>query len=313
MNLDACLPAELRGPTTTISKISAGLSGAGVYRVDANGQSYVLKMSNHDEPLGQWRSIVAIQQLAANAGVAPSIVHTDESCRAIVSAFVADRSFPALFMTPTTREAALALLATTIRRVHDLPLPAEATSRDATAFLGSIWERLDGQYAIPAFVGDAVRRVLSEEVPPSGREVVLSHNDVNPSNLVYDGEHLFFLDWDAAGPNDPFYDLATIAVFLRMDDDTCKRLLSAYDGALVEQLPPRFMYCRRMVAVLCGTTILDVTRRGGYAPASEAPTLESVPALGEFYQLMRTGKVNIATTDGQWWFGLALTKESLGL
>jgi thiamine kinase-like enzyme len=313
VNLDACLPAELRGPSTTITKISAGLSGAGVYRVEADGQSFVLKMSSHDEPLADWRSKVQVYRLAANAGLAPRIVHTDESCRAIVSAFVTDRSFPALFMNPSTRDGALAVLAATIRRVHALPLPAESESKDAPTFLRSIWSRLDGQYAIPGFVGDAVRRVLAEEMPPSGRAIVLSHNDVNPSNLVYDGEHLLFLDWDVAGPNDPFYDLATIAVFLRMDEDTCMRLLSAYDEVPVEHLPSRFAYSRRMVAVLCGTTILDVARRTGHVPAIDAPTLESTPALGEFYRRMMSGALNIATTEGQWWFGLALVKESLAL
>ena len=50
VNLDACLPPDLQGPATTITKIAAGLSGAGVYRVDAAGQAYVLKVSEE----GQW-------------------------------------------------------------------------------------------------------------------------------------------------------------------------------------------------------------------------------------------------------------------
>ena len=32
MALEDCLPAELRSPTTTITRIAAGLSGAGVFR-----------------------------------------------------------------------------------------------------------------------------------------------------------------------------------------------------------------------------------------------------------------------------------------
>ena len=33
MNLEACLPTDLRGPSTTITRVAAGLSGAGVYRI----------------------------------------------------------------------------------------------------------------------------------------------------------------------------------------------------------------------------------------------------------------------------------------
>ena len=51
MSLEACLPADLRGPTTTITRIAAGLSGAGVYRVEAAGQAFVLKISDETQPL----------------------------------------------------------------------------------------------------------------------------------------------------------------------------------------------------------------------------------------------------------------------
>ena len=55
MTLEDCLPAELRGDTTTITKIAAGLSGAGVYRVDADGQAFVLKVAREDQPPASWR------------------------------------------------------------------------------------------------------------------------------------------------------------------------------------------------------------------------------------------------------------------
>src|SRR5215212_2586627 len=102
MNLEACLPVDLREPSTTITRIAAGLSGAGVYRVEAAGQAFVLKISDEGEPLAGWRRKLHIQQLAANAGLAPRIVHVDEARRAIMSAFVVDRSFPALFGDPRT-------------------------------------------------------------------------------------------------------------------------------------------------------------------------------------------------------------------
>ena len=107
VSLEACLPVELQGPTTTITRIAAGASGAGVYRVEAAGQTFVLKIAGENEPLEPWRRKLHIQQLASDAGVAPRIVHADESRRAILSAFIVDRSFPALYWNPSTREAAL--------------------------------------------------------------------------------------------------------------------------------------------------------------------------------------------------------------
>jgi aminoglycoside phosphotransferase (APT) family kinase protein len=309
MSLEACLPAVLRGPTTTITRIAAGLSGAGVYRVEAAGQTLVLKISAEGEALADWRRKLVVLQLAANAGLAPRVVHVDEERRAVVSAFVVDRSFPALFWDPRTRPTALALLGRTLRRVHELPLPADAGSREPREFLAAVWSGL-ASFVLPAFVGDAVERVLAAEPPARERAPVLSHNDVNPSNLVYDGEQLLLVDWENAGANDPFHDLATISVFARMDGVTCAQLLAAYDGEPVAALPARFVYSRRLVAVLCGAMMLHLADLAGHAGATGAETLESTPPLADFYQRMRAGSLSVATAEGRWGFGLALIKES---
>ena len=236
MHLEACLPAALRGPTTTIARVSAGLSGAGVYRVDAGAAAYVLKVSGDDEPLDRWRRVLHIRRLAADAGLAPRIVHVDEG-----------------------------------------------------------------------------RRVLAEEPPAGGEPSVLSHNDVNPSNVVYDGERLLFFDWETAGPNDRYYDLATVSPFLRMDEATCLRLLSAHDGEPVTRLPARFLHDRRLVAALCGATVMPLARERGHPGATGSETLDAAPTLGEFYARMQSGAVSIATAEGQWGLGMALVKEGAAL
>ena len=182
----------------------------------------------------------------------------------------------------------------------------------------SSWAALMGAgIDVPAFVRQAVESLLAESPPDPGRTLVLSHNDVHPKNLVHDGERLYLMDWDAAGPNNPFYDLATIAVFLGMDGPTCRKLLSAYEGAAWDgPLPARFLHDRRLVAALCGVGFLQFGFRSGYtagATAASEQTLEAAPTLGEFYQRMRAGTWSLATGEGCWAFGLALVRESVTL
>lgn len=306
------LPADLRSPATTITRIAAGLSGAGVYRVEAAGQTFVLKVAAADEPFAEWRRRLHLHQLASDAGLAPRIVHVDEARRGVLSAFVVDRSFPAFYADPRTHEAALAELGRTLRRVHELPLPPDAGSKDPRELLAGLWSGL-ATFAVPTFVGDAVRRLLTEAAPARERAEVLSHNDVNPTNLAYDGEHILLLDWDTAGPNDPFYDLAAIAVFLRMDEAACLRLLSAHDGAPVSALPARFVYSRRLVAILCGVMFLLLAQQAGHAGATGGETLDTTPSLADFYQRMRSGVLSVGEGDGRWSFALALLKESYSL
>jgi aminoglycoside phosphotransferase (APT) family kinase protein len=313
MNLEASLPETLRGPSTTITRIAAGLSGAGVYRVEAGGEAFVLKVAAREEPIEGWRERLRIQQLAADAGLAPSVVHVDEEQRAVMSAFVVDRSFPALYGNPQTREGALAQLGRTLRRIHDLSVPPGGEPRNPREFLARVWSGPVKDLPLPDFVGDAVQRALTEEPPAPERPPVLSHNDVNPPNLVFDGERLMLLDWDTAAPNDPFYDLAAISVFLRMDQESCLKLLAAYDGEPAPGITPRFAYNRWLVAILCGVAFLHLARQSGHGGATGQETLDSTLSLGDFYQQLRAGAVNIASGEGQWQFGLALVKESFAV
>ena len=306
--LDAALPEHLRGPATTITKIAAGLSGAGVYRVDASGELFVLKISASSEPFADWRRKVHIQQLAADAGVTPKVVHIDEARRAVVSVFVADRSFPFYYRNPATHDAAFTELARLIRRVHELPPPPDAPVSDGRAFLASVWDGLRG-FAMPAFVADAITQALAAE-PPPGRALVLSHNDVNPSNLVYDGEKIILLDWDAAGVNDPYFDLAAPSIFLRMDAAECAKLLALYDDAPIAELPPRFLYTRRLMGALLCAMAMGLARQGGHQGITEPASLDEVPLLSDFYQRMQSGALTLATAEGRWAFALALLKES---
>ncbi len=312
MELLDCLPVELRAPGTTIAPIAAGLSGAGVFRVDAADEAYVLKVSSADEPVAAWRTKLQIRRLTADAGVTPRVVHADEQRRAIVTPFVTDRSFARLWFDPRTRADALALLGRTLRRVHDVPLPPGAPATDPHATLATLWSGALAGFAVPDFAGETARRTLAEEPPTSDRVPVLSHNDVNPTNLIYDGERLLLLDWEVAGANDPLYDLASIAVFLRMDDDTCRALMEAHDRAPVPALPERFTYLRRLVGVLCGTLFLHLARLSGHAGATAGDTLDATPSLIDVYQRMQTGALSVALADGKWAFGLALIKDAAG-
>lgn len=313
MTAEDCLPSDLRGPTTTLTRIAVGLSGAAVYRVEAAGQAFVLKIASATESDADWRHALTFQRNAADAGLTPRIVHVDEARRAILTVFVADRSFAAFYYDPRNREAALTLLGRVVRRLHALPLPANTPSRDPREFLLEVRDGLLAGFPLPAFAIDGIQRALAEAPATDKQARVFSHNDLNPSNLLYDGESLLLLDWATAGPMDPFYDLAVLAAFLRMDEGTCLRLLSAYDGTPHVQLPPRFLSTRRLATTLAGSISLYLARQMKHPGASGTETLESTLSLGEFYQRMRAGELKLGTPEGQWAFGLALLKDGLSL
>jgi Ser/Thr protein kinase RdoA (MazF antagonist) len=312
MNLEDCLPPELRGPETTISPIAMGFSGAGVYRVDTAAGSFALKLARPHDVDDDWRGALQIQRVAADAGLTPRIVHVDDVRRAVLTELVVDRVFPARYLDPRTHHLALAELGRIVRRIHALPMAGGVGARDPWQLLARLAGDLRSDFAVPGFCDEAMEAALAAAIPAGAHAPVLSHNDLNPSNLIYDGESLLVLDWSTAGPSDAFVDLATLAVFLRMDDPTCLGLLAAYEDAPPrESLPARFTYTRRLMAAVVGTMMLHLARRQGHPGATPDETLASTTGLAEFYQSMRTGAANPATPDGQWAFGKALLKESV--
>jgi thiamine kinase-like enzyme len=305
MTLEACLPDHLRGPTTSITRLAGGLSGAGVYRVEVAGHAYVLKVAGERESVEVWRRSLEIQRRAGDAGIAPRVIHDDETRRAVVSEHVTNRGFVPRLFDPQTRDGAIRQLGETIRRVHALPVPAHAVWRDPRELIAPMWAGL-AAFAMPSFVRTTIDQVLAETPPPRRRPLVTSHNDVNPSNLVFDGERLLLLDWDMAGPNDPFYDLAAVAMFLRMDDPTASALIAAYDGAPPAALPDGFVYARRLVAALCATIFLQLARDAGHAGGDIAA--ERAPTLQDVHGLVGIGALAPNSADGAWAFALALVR-----
>lgn len=305
MTLDASLPEPLRTSSTTIARIDRGLSGAGVYRVTASGHVYVLKLATETEPIDAWRRRLALQRLAADADLAPRVVHADEAHRSILSEHLADRGLVAQLANPPTRDAAVELLGDTLRRVHALPLPDGAPWQDPRDTFAPAWAGL-ADFALPTFARAAIDRVRAEPPPPRERPLVLSHNDPNPSNLVFDGERVRLLDWDTAGPNDPFFDLAAVALFLRLDDAAAARLIAAHDAAPAAPLPEGFRYARRLVAAVSGTMAFHAARRAGH-PGGELRADEA-PALLDVYSGLGAGTLSLGTPEGLWAFALALVR-----
>lgn len=194
------------------------MSGAGVYRVQAGNQQLALKITSPDEPVAAWRTNLQMQQSAAAVGIAPSIIHVDETRRAVLTELIIDQSFPAQLGNPDTREQAIVALGQLLRRLHALPIPKNAQPVDANAFLSDIWRDIPADFVLPAFVRETVEARCAERAPVSSEPLVMSHNDVNPSNLVFDGKRVMLLDWQTIAPNNAYYDLAAVAMFFRFDD-----------------------------------------------------------------------------------------------
>lgn len=307
--IEGLLPAVLCPPGTALTPVGAGQSGAGVYRLNGPAGTFVVKQTPTTEPDAVWQRSLDVQRAAAAVGVAPAVVHADATHRLVVSEAITDRGWAAYYGPPTTHPAALTLLGETIRRLHTLPIAPGMPTARAAPFVRQIQQSANAAHPLPIWVNATIDALLSAEPPASDRAPVLSHNDLNPSNLIFDGTRLLLLDWQTAAVNDPYYDLALVSVFSRMDADACRRLLTAYDGTPVPALPERFQWSRRMASAVAGTALLWVAGLRGYRGVAP-DTVMDAPTMGDVYAAMRDGTLSMDTGEGQWRLGLAAFRET---
>jgi aminoglycoside phosphotransferase (APT) family kinase protein len=298
------LPEERVGAVKRIEPIRMGLSGAGVYAVETSGGAYVLRVQGRELDEGSFAQQLRVLRRAAGAGVAPAIVHVDEAARAVVSARVPGLPIAAAVAEPAQRQAVLASVVDRLQTLHALDA-SDVSERDPMPYTVAAWEAGRGRPGFPPWaaslapVFDALAATLARDP-----RRVLSHNDVNPVNVLWDGARAWLVDWEVAGLGHPYFDLATLALFLRLEDDAALGLAALHDGApLAARSHASFRALRKVAGLLCGLTFLGLVDDLRVRPA---PAMADAPSLEEVYRALRTGEYGLESPRGLASMGLAL-------
>jgi aminoglycoside phosphotransferase (APT) family kinase protein len=298
------LPAAVAGTVDEVRFLSSGLSGAGVYGVTCSRGELVLRVQPEPE-FGRWDQQLLIMRRAAQAGVAPAILHVDEEERAVVSTRAPGRPLAAALGDPAQRARALDGVVDQLRALHAVSA-AGVGERDPVAWLRGLTVAQRPRPGYPAWAGE-LEPIAGElaAVLEGDRRRVVSHNDLNPGNVVWDGERAWLVDWEVAGLGHPFYDLAALAMFLQLDGAVALGLLAAQEQRPIDsEERATFAALRRLAALLCGLTLLAMVPDLALLP-SPAPT------LAEFYAGLRAGELELGSPRGRGAFALALLRTGL--
>ena len=304
------LPEDRVGAIERIEPITLGLSGAGVFAVTAARGAFVLRTQGSGADPAAFARQVRLLRRVADAGIAPAVVHVDEAARAVVSVRVMGRPLGAALGDPAQRSHALASVADGLRALHALA-PGDVAPSDPVGYARTAWQAARARPGFPPWAA-ALEPALDSAAAALARDPrrVLSHNDVNPGNILWDGQRAWLVDWEVAGRGHPHYDLAVFAMFLRLDDDAAFALAARHDGAGLDgQARATFAALRRLAALLCGLTFLGMVDDLTVRPA---PTRADAPALGDCYAAMRAGQFDLRQPRDRAAFGLALLAEAAG-
>ncbi|MFZ5783165.1 MAG: phosphotransferase [Pseudomonadota bacterium] len=202
-----------RSPVSSLVPIVLGASAAN-YRLEVGGRPYLLRLESprRDEVRDPQRAY-ACMKVAADAGLAPPVRHADPAAGVAITDFLPARPLSEHPGGPPRLMQALGAL---VRRLQAVPrFPAVGV--DHLTILDRNFERLleTGLFA-PGLLDrhragfDRIREAYRWDAAG----LVSSHNDLNPHNILFDGERLWLIDWETAYGNDPLVDPATLLLFL---------------------------------------------------------------------------------------------------
>jgi aminoglycoside phosphotransferase (APT) family kinase protein len=199
------------GAHVSFEAVPGGASGALVHRVEVDGAAdLLLRIETARDPFrNPHRSYVCLRT-AADAGIAPAVHLADPESGIVIMDFIHQR--------PITEHPGGVIGA--IRELGGRLADLQATETfpplldDFATLLDQMLAMIEnaGVFApgVLAPVRDGFDRIRAA-YPWQHDAQVSSHNDVNPYNVLFDGERIWLIDWEIAFRNDPLADVACVA------------------------------------------------------------------------------------------------------
>lgn len=271
-----------------IHPLHGGLSSALVFRIVVRGTPYLLRLINPWAGVTDPTHQFACMSAAADAGVAPRVWYASVEDRIVMTDFTAAKPFP---------DDLVPLVAPAIRRLHSLPRFAKTVNYLDT--MDQLIRRFQAANILPGSVTrellqchDTVARVY----PRNDEDLVASHNDLNPKNILFDGERVWLIDWEAAFLNDRYVDLAVVANFFVKDEAHEDAYLSAYFGESAgDYRRSRFYLMRQIVHMSFAALLMLTAARSGTPIGSDL----TAPDFRDFHRRILSGEVDLATDEAK--------------
>jgi aminoglycoside phosphotransferase (APT) family kinase protein len=292
-----------------ITPLTGGRSSALVTKVMVNGQPYVMRLVMLIDELRNPARQFATMNAAAAAGIAPWVRYTSAEDAISIVDFIEHSSISVAL--PSEKELFCAL-ASSIQSIHALPLFPKLVD-----FLDGVDLFIEGCKAsniLPVASTEEVFRYYStiqSIYPRHEDDLVSSHNDLNPGNLLHNNGRIWIVDWEVAFANDRYVDLACANIFFGAGEAGEETLLETYFGeALNEYHRARFFLMRQvcfMYVSMLFMHLVGVMREPG---SVFDPCMETM-RLREFHCGLRSGEITMSTPSEHLVYAKVMLNESL--
>ena len=243
-------------------RLTTGLSSALIFRIVVRQRPYLLRVITRTDAMADPTRQFACMKAGAEAGLAPKIWYTSAEDRISITDFVNAKPFP--------KAEALARMPATIRTLH--ALPAFPRTVNYLQAMDGFISRFQTAKTLPkSETADAfdLYAQARDVYPRNEADMTASHNDLKPENVLFDGEKVWLVDWEAGFLNDRYLDLSVVGNFVVTNEAEEKIFLRGYfEGEPTEYQLARFYLMRQILHMSYAAVFLAFGAAGKPADAS---------------------------------------------
>jgi len=298
-------------------RLTGGLTGAQLFRVTGGAREYVVRVAPMGTSQQQIEQSFANMKVASDGGYGPQVYFTDPARGLVIMEYLPD-SASTLALPELQSERFIGLLVDLLHKIHRGP---------AFGAVKDVFELLYDEQQCPVQMVDFLRAKREKDAGASGIpfarleqviqtikktslvrvESVPCHNDLNPGNLRLVGDCFKVIDFDMSGQSNPYFDIATIAIFAWFDQTSENLLLTKYLEHQPTVQEQACLYLMKQVALLfSGLAVLTSVPDHG----AHYGTLR-VPAFREFLAQMFAGKIDLGQPEDRLRFAKAMLEQVL--
>lgn len=251
------------------TRVFGGASGATLFRVDAGDLRLLVRLEGPVTPLLKRNPHrFAALKISADAGVAPRVHYMDEAAGLTITDFVVQKPIAEFPGGPVSLARALGELLRTLQQQAEFPplVDYRELLADMLAHLGN-----SGRFAESILDPYAAKLAhLVSGLDWSTARLVASHNDPNPNNILFDGDRLWLIDWEAGYRNDPMVDLCIVSDTFAERSEELEALLTGWLGRAPSRAEhDRFKSVQRLTRLYYAAFLLHAGADEDRKPISE--------------------------------------------
>lgn len=240
-----------------------------VYRVEAAGQTYLLRLAGEgtenfiDRKVEQHNA-----QVAADADVSAAIHYFDANSGLMLAEFIEGETMSAEDF--RKRKGAPARAGEIFKKLHrsnktfEFRFELFSMIDDYLKTLADLNAELPEGYRDVVESAKPVRQALDQNPPP----LAPCHCDPLAENFIDNGERMWMVDWEYSGMNDPLWDLGDLSVEAQFSDAQDAEMLAAYcDGNISFSVQGRLVIYKAMSDLLW--TLWGLVQHANNNPADD--------------------------------------------